>query len=126
MNLHNILKMTHGQCPPHCNACQEACVKGKGDGNIGLIRAFHIPEIPFHGVGTCLQCGNPMCENVCPTGAISKDPKDAVVRIADEKCIGCGLCTIACPYGAATFQFGDRLDSGVGPLSACQEINGRV
>ena len=104
MNLHNILRMAHGQCPPQCNACQEACVEGKGDGNIGLIRAIHIPEIPFDGVGTCLQCGNPICENVCPTGAVSKDPRDGVVKIAEEKCVGCGLCTIACPYGGIFYD----------------------
>ena len=47
----------------------------------------------------CQHCDNPSCLNVCPTGATYKDDKGRV-EIDYEKCIACGLCLAACPYGA--------------------------
>ena len=39
------------------------------------------------------------CEDVCPVKAISKDA-EGVEHIDKEKCIYCGKCMQACPYGA--------------------------
>ena len=36
----------------------------------------------------------------CPQGAIEKDADTGAVRSDPEKCIGCGTCANACPYGA--------------------------
>ena len=38
--------------------------------------------------------------DVCPTNAIDWDESVAAPNIDTEKCIGCGLCAIRCPYGA--------------------------
>ena len=45
----------------------------------------------------CNHCGNPACLENCPAGAIFKD-SHGFVAIDEEKCIGCGTCTQACPY----------------------------
>ena len=37
---------------------------------------------------------------VCPVGAIEISPRSTVPAINNEKCIGCGICAIRCPYGA--------------------------
>lgn len=47
----------------------------------------------------CMQCENPSCVEVCPTGASLKRD-DGVVTIDEEKCAGCKYCIVACPYGA--------------------------
>jgi len=48
---------------------------------------------------TCLQCEEPNCMAVCPTGAITVN--DGGVKIVnEEKCIGCKMCEMACPVGA--------------------------
>ncbi len=52
----------------------------------------------------CRKCAQTMgatraCATVCPTGAISLDNKGSTV-IDQEKCISCGKCMLACPYGA--------------------------
>lgn len=51
---------------------------------------------------TCRQCKEPYCGNACPVGAISAD-KTTGARVVDTaKCIGCGTCQRACPWGMAT------------------------
>lgn len=39
------------------------------------------------------------CEAACPVGAISKD-ETGFASIDFEKCISCGKCIAACPFGA--------------------------
>ena len=47
----------------------------------------------------CVQCEKPACVDACPTGAsVRRD--DGITVIDYEKCIACGLCLAACPYGA--------------------------
>ena len=47
----------------------------------------------------CFHCADPACMKVCPVGAISKTAESGYTLIDQEKCIGCGYCTIACPWG---------------------------
>lgn len=49
--------------------------------------------------GTCLQCKNALCMDVCPVDAIKHDPETAAVIVDKEICHGCGLCVTACPFG---------------------------
>ena len=91
------LKIEQGLCPEGCSACEKACATERGAS--GRIKPVQVEEAGFHGVITCIQCSQPVCGQVCPTGAISKSEVDGVVRIEEEKCIGCGMCTLECPYG---------------------------
>lgn len=47
----------------------------------------------------CNHCKNTPCTQVCPVGA-SYTTKDGVVLVDDKRCIGCGYCIQACPYGS--------------------------
>ncbi len=47
----------------------------------------------------CNHCKNTPCTQVCPVGA-SYTTKDGVVLVDDKRCIGCGYCVQACPYGS--------------------------
>lgn len=47
----------------------------------------------------CVQCAKPRCAEVCPSGAILKDDV-GIVRLDEEKCVGCGICADACAIGA--------------------------
>jgi Fe-S-cluster-containing dehydrogenase component len=58
---------------------------------------------------SCLHCEDAACVTVCPTGASYKRAEDGIVLVDEDKCIGCKLCSWACPYGAREY---DR-DSGV-------------
>ena len=71
-----------------------------GDGMSG--RTVHFPR-------SCLHCDEPACVSVCPTGASYKREDDGIVLVDEDLCIGCKLCSWACPYGAREY---DR-DAGV-------------
>jgi tetrathionate reductase subunit B len=85
-------------------------------------RRVHLPRI-------CNHCEDPPCLTVCPTQATYQRGDGAVV-VDNTRCVGCGYCTQACPYGArfmneetltadkCTFCV-HRLDAGL--LPACVE-----
>ncbi|WP_304598294.1 4Fe-4S dicluster domain-containing protein [Adlercreutzia caecimuris] len=60
----------------------------------------------------CNHCENPACARVCPTGAMHKED-DGRVLVHAERCIGCGYCVFACPYGAP------KVDREVGHSVKC-------
>lgn len=51
----------------------------------------------------CMQCADPPCVRVCPTGAAEKRTEDGIVTIDSDACIGCRYCMLACPYGSRYF-----------------------
>ena len=53
---------------------------------------------------SCLHCEEPECVTVCPTGASYKRAEDGIVLVNTDICIGCKLCSWACPYGAREFD----------------------
>ncbi len=53
---------------------------------------------------SCLHCDDAPCVTVCPTGASYKREKDGIVLVNPDTCIGCKLCSWACPYGAREYD----------------------
>jgi Fe-S-cluster-containing dehydrogenase component len=62
------------------------------------------PAITLHFPRSCLHCETPACVTVCPTGASYKRAEDGIVLVDEDKCIGCKLCSWACPYGAREYS----------------------
>lgn len=56
------------------------------------LKTFFVPKL-------CNQCKKPSCVKVCPVGATYRTV-DGVVLVDRGRCIGCGYCVQACPYGA--------------------------
>jgi Fe-S-cluster-containing dehydrogenase component len=75
-------------------------------GEAGDARIVHFPK-------SCLHCEDAPCVTVCPTGASYKRAEDGIVLVDEEKCIGCGLCAWACPYGAR------EMDLAAGVMKKC-------
>ncbi len=66
-----------------------------------------------HMPRSCLHCEDAPCVTVCPTGASYKRTEDGIVLVDEDRCIGCGLCAWACPYGAR------ELDLVAGVMKKC-------
>jgi len=60
--------------------------------------------LTVHFPRSCLHCETPDCVTVCPTGASYKRAEDGIVLVDADKCIGCKLCSWACPYGAREYS----------------------
>ena len=69
---------------------------------------------------SCLHCDNAPCVTVCPTGASFKRSEDGIVLVDMDKCIGCKLCSWACPYGAREY------DAAAGVMKKCTLCVDRV
>lgn len=54
----------------------------------------------YHLSIACNHCGNPVCVQVCPTGAMHKDDATGLVLVDNHVCVGCGYCELSCPYSA--------------------------
>src|SRR5512143_470313 len=61
----------------------------------------------------CNQCKDAPCVKVCPTQATTQR-KDGIVKVDQDKCVGCRYCVIACPYQNRTFLSRDK-DPGYFP-----------
>ena len=61
-------------------------------GEVAAGKSFFVPKM-------CNHCEATPCTQVCPVGA-SYRTLDGVVMVDAERCIGCGYCVQACPYGS--------------------------
>lgn len=52
----------------------------------------------------CQQCDDAPCMKVCPTAALYREKGTILVAFEKTKCIGCRMCTIACPFGCAVYD----------------------
>jgi len=55
-------------------------------------KSFFVPKM-------CNHCWATPCIQVCPVGA-SYHTNDGAVLVDSQRCIGCGYCVQACPYGS--------------------------
>lgn len=85
-----------------CRQCSIACsLKHFGEcnpkaGAISIVRDdFDRFEMQF----VCMHCDEPQCVAACMTKAMYKD-EDGIVKRDEDKCIGCRMCVVACPYAA--------------------------
>lgn len=119
-----------------CHACVVSC-KEWNTGNYGAplsdtnaygaepmgtflnrVHAFEVKQPgknaqTVHFPKSCLHCEDAPCVTVCPTGASYKREEDGIVLVNEDRCMGCGLCAWACPYGAR------ELDPLAGVMKKC-------
>jgi len=89
-----------------CLQCEIACsMEHTGAFNPSQSR---IKVFKFHDEGrfvpyTCTQCSEAWCMQACPVEAISYDAETGAKVVADSACVGCKVCTIACPFGTVNY-----------------------
>ncbi len=68
----------------------------------------------------CFHCLHPTCAEVCPTRALHIDRDTGAVVWDANKCIGCGYCEVACPFGII------KLNKETKTIDKCTFCNDRV
>lgn len=126
-----------------CYSCEVHCKANKDlpDGprlcriyQVGPRTVDKVPRIAFPFMA-CFHCETPWCVPVCPTGAMQKRPKDGIVFVDEDKCIGCRQCMYACPWGVPQWNpetrkvvkcdlCKDRIDEGLQPACVTKCITG--
>lgn len=110
-----------------CKACQAAC-KDKNNLPVGVLwrrvievsggtwqqsgAAWHNTVFAYNLSLACNHCMHPKCAGVCPTRAYTVR-EDGIVFLDTSRCMGCGYCAWACPYGVPQYN----PDAGV--MSKC-------
>src|SRR5256885_945382 len=84
-------------CQSCVQACQE-CDTHKGESMIHLEfvdRGRTTQTVPV----VCMHCEQPTCAEVCPADAIKRTGDGVVQSARKPRCIACGNCVVACPFG---------------------------
>ncbi len=97
-----------------CRACETACARahaGVEDIEKALLEGVHmrprvhVVDAEGHPVPVqCQQCENAPCMAVCPSDALQRDEEGGPVYTVPDKCVGCKLCVMVCPFGAITWD----------------------
>jgi anaerobic carbon-monoxide dehydrogenase iron sulfur subunit len=105
----DMLKSLHidpAKCT-NCLQCEMACsYVNEGAFNPAKSR---IKVFTFHDEGrfvpyTCTQCAEAWCMHACPVDAISLNAATGAKIVSSDICVGCKVCTIACPFGTVNYN----------------------
>ncbi len=84
-----------------CQACVQACTECDTHRGVSMIhleyvnRARSVQTVPV----VCMHCEQPTCAEVCPADAIKRTGDGVVQSALQPRCIACGNCVMACPFG---------------------------
>ncbi len=90
-----------------CLQCEMACSlehEGAFNPAKSRIKIFEFEHgaraIPY----TCTQCADAWCMQACPVEAITKNLETGAMEVNEATCVGCKVCTIACPFGTINYN----------------------
>ncbi len=137
-----------------CHACTIACKAewevpvANGRNWVNRLGPTMTPEglASTYYPGLCNHCDAPLCVEACPADQVEmtftdaksgktktltvaatwKDPFDGTVQIDKERCLGCGACADACPYGARYVNPDLADDNSMGKADKCTYCKPRV
>ena len=90
-----------------CDQCELACSnvhEGNYNPSKSRIRVFAFEDEGLFVPYTCTQCDDAWCQKACPVEAISVNADTGAKVVSDAMCVGCKVCTIACPFGTVNYN----------------------
>lgn len=104
-----------------CLQCEMACSyehTGVINPSKSRIKVFDFEhegrKVPY----TCTQCADAWCMSACPVEAIVIDAATGAKIVKEATCVGCKVCTIACPFGTINYM------ADVGKVQKCDLCDG--
>ncbi len=116
-----------------CRGCQTACkswnqLPGQKTKNTGtvqnppdltpyLFNMIRYVELPSESSvmrwlfvnRRCMHCGDAGCMKICPAPGALYRTKEGAVAFNKEKCIGCKLCVVGCPFDVPRYDEKDKI-----------------
>lgn len=102
-----------------CGACAVACMdQNDFDPKTGsspfrtIFEAEHMKDklVFTHYSVACMHCSPAPCITACPVGVLRKDPETDLTVYDNTNCIGCHSCSMACPFGAPSFNSAGKME----------------
>jgi len=90
-----------------CSQCELACSyehEGAFNPAKSRIKVFKFEDSGRNVPYTCTQCDEAWCMRVCPVDAITTDANTGAKIVIEDICVGCKVCTIACPFGTINYN----------------------
>ncbi len=90
-----------------CLQCEMACSyekEGQFNPAKSRIKVFTFHEIGRFSPYTCTQCDEAWCLHACPVDAIVDNKATGAKDVINDICVGCKVCTIACPFGTVNYN----------------------
>ncbi len=104
--MHRSLLIDPHRCTS-CLQCEMACSfhhTGAFNPARSRIKVYEF-EHGRHAVPhTCTQCAEAWCLQACPVEAIVMNPATGAMEVKEQVCVGCKVCTIACPFGTVNYD----------------------
>jgi len=87
-----------------CQACVQACGECGTHRGRSMIHLDAVDRATSTQTGptVCMHCADPTCAEVCPADAIKQNEDGIVQSALKPRCIACGNCVLACPFGVPT------------------------
>jgi len=93
-----------------CKSCEIACAVEHSSSRNLFTAIFEAPApkkrvyvekaFSFSYPARCMHCADAPCIVACPTGAMSRDKEFGSVLVNEDRCMGCWMCAMVCPFGA--------------------------
>jgi len=68
----------------------------------------------------CMHCLDAACASACPVVALHQTEEGPIAYRAN-RCLGCRMCMVACPFGVPTFEWNDGLTPEIRKCMFCIE-----
>jgi len=111
-----------------CRSCEMACAVAHSQSKDLMKAVLEHPQpqkrvtVEAAGGGglplQCRHCADAPCVMICPTEAMHRASESGPVLIDQERCIGCKLCLVVCPFGVISMRSDGK---GVIKCDACIE-----
>jgi carbon-monoxide dehydrogenase iron sulfur subunit len=94
-----------------CRLCEVHCLVQHSQSK-KIVKAYKeeapqlMPRLVFEEEGPlsfampCRHCADAPCLDACITGAMHRDEETGTVLCDEDRCVGCWMCVMACPFGA--------------------------
>jgi len=57
----------------------------------------------------CRHCEEAPCVAICVSGALSQDEAKGLITHNRDRCLGCGMCVIVCPFGVIAREMESKI-----------------